>query len=546
MTGRPDPSESALHYRVTLSEIADDLVGVSRSRVSNWRVRYRGDFPQPVVDGKRPLFGVDDVLRWIASPSSPVDTSRQPSPRWWWSKAVEAFHTEYAADPTRSFLVALVLLHAALVDGIDGVVTADEERWNALRTEPDPGWPLRDEAARLESNHGDLADLLVAPLAETEVQPGVQTELIERLTNVGERQGSRWAVEEVLLRTADHASRGPEQPDTRAELARLMCLLGGVAPDLTVFDPACGEGSVLVEAGRQAFRRGGVALRGQELDVAAWRIARTRLLIDNQSAELGEPGDSIDDDQWPDLRADVVLVDPPVGPDAPPLHAWVDHALTHLAAGGRAVVTIPAHSVVGVAAARRAPDRKLHARLEALARGGGVEAVVVIPRRVRSDVVGPMTLWILRAEPAEDKQVLVIAHLEDRLRVRRSPTSDLPIATDDITAILDRWRDHAELTPTSERVGVLVRDVPGGDALTTLDLAVNAIGTAPPQSTTSTRPKDARPGQVDDRTRQAELGARIVKLLRLVEPQLEVFWEKDRAAFIEVREEINAIRRLLG
>ena len=208
-----------------------------------------------------------------------------------------------------------------------------------------------------------------------------------------------------------------------------MCQLSGIGSGSTVLDPAAGEGAILLAAARESAGDGStVSLRGQELDLANWRIATSRFLVHDVTADLGEPGlDSIRVDQWPDLRADAVLVDPPVGgTEVPAPLLWVDHAIRHLGPGGRAVIALPAHAIVEVPSARRTTDPHLVARLDGLLHDGHVEGVVVTPCRIRSDVVGPMTLWVVRRDPSPGREVIVVAPLESAARLRLTSPEACP------------------------------------------------------------------------------------------------------------------------
>ena len=539
MSDRPDvdvrasKAPSGLQYLVTPSEVAD-VVGVGRSTVSNWRTRHEA-FPKPVPRGKG-QYNAEEILDWVSSPDSPVAGYRPPSPGWWWAKAVEAFHAGHIGAPVRGYLGALVLLNGVLVHGV-GSVDPAPSRWSSLVAAVDPVSALAAAAERIERAHRPFAGLLVEPLSSVDVSATELTELLRRLDEVG-ADGSVAMFEEVLRRTAESALGRPEV-GTPAEVATLMCRLSGIGPDSIVLDPTAGEGAILLAAAREAAVDGSTTdLRGQELDVANWRIATSRFLVHGVSADLGEPGlDSIREDQWPDLRADAVLVDPPVGgTDVPSPLLWVDHAIRHLGPGGRAVISLPAYSIADMPSARRSTDPHLVARLDGLLHDGHVEGVVVTPRRVRSDVVGPMTLWVVRRDPSPGREVIVVAPLEKRTRVRTSP-ADIPLPTDDIVAAFESWRERGEPTPAKERPAVLVRSVPARRVIATLAEAVGDV--LPPPSV----PGTAR-AQDPERERRRLREVHIKRLVELVERNLEALWEKDREEYMAVREAINAIRRL--
>ncbi len=308
-----------------------------------------------------------------------------------------------------------MLLNGVLVNGVGGVDPAPT-RWSSLVDAAEPVSALTGEAERIERAHRSLAGLLVEPLDSVDVSATVLAELIRRLDEASAADGPVAVFEEVLRRTAETAA-GRAEAGTPADVATLMCQLSGIGSGSTVLDPAAGEGAILLAAARESAGNGSTAaLRGQELDLANWRIATSRFLVHDVTADLGEPGlDSIRVDQWPDLRADAVLVDPPVGgTEVPAPLLWVDHAIRHLAPGGRAVLALPAHAIVEVPSARRSTDPHLVARLDGLLHDGHVEGVVVTPRRIRSDVVGPMTLWVVRRDPSPGREVIVVAPLEKR------------------------------------------------------------------------------------------------------------------------------------
>jgi hypothetical protein len=124
-----------------------------------------------------------------------------------------------------------------------------------------------------------------------------------------------------------------------------------------VYDPACGVGALLAAA-RQKSDGAPVRLVGQEVAVSAWRLAYLRLLLSRANYSL-ETGDTLLDDRFPGLRADRILVDPPVSvqrnvqvdprdarwmfgvPHREESWLWVQHAIAHLGDGGKAVAIVP-------------------------------------------------------------------------------------------------------------------------------------------------------------------------------------------------------------
>ena len=164
-----------------------------------------------------------------------------------------------------------------------------------------------------------------------------------------------------------------------------------------MLDPAAGTGELL---GHGADWCGQVL--GQELDPALARLARIRV----PEAAIAA-GDSLRDDQFTGELVDVVLCHPPfadrdwgheelagdprwvygIPPKSEPELAWVQHALSHLKPGGRAVLLLPP------AVASRPSARRIRAEL---VRRGALRAVIALPAGLVRPVHVPVCLWVFR------------------------------------------------------------------------------------------------------------------------------------------------------
>jgi len=262
---------------------------------------------------------------------------------------------------------------------------------------------------------------------------------------------------------------------TRRESAKLMVSLTEVR-GATVLDPTCGTGTLL----SAAHAAGAVRLFGQEIDPVAARIAETRLALHGVEAEF-HAGDSLRVDAFPELKADVVLCDPPFGERSwgyeeltgdvrwayglPPRGeselAWVQHALWHTAPGGHAAVLMPA------AAADRRSGRRIRSQL---LRSGALRAVFELPTGMASGSPAPPHLWLLR-RPAEGDPLpnLVLmadlTQLEDFQEpaleawkaVRRDVQPEAEFARG--VPIIELLDDTVDLTPSRHLVRTVARGV---------------------------------------------------------------------------------------
>ncbi len=133
-----------------------------------------------------------------------------------------------------------------------------------------------------------------------------------------------------------------------------------------VYDPCCGSSGMFVQSiafiqahqsgnGNGGTARGDISIYGQESNYTTWRLARMNLAIRGIEGQIAH-GDTFHNDQYPDMRADYILANPPFnvsdwGGDRlredqrwqygiPPVRnanfAWVQHIVHHLSPTGTA------------------------------------------------------------------------------------------------------------------------------------------------------------------------------------------------------------------
>lgn len=434
---------SATHLSILAgpTELAT-LLGLSRpSVVTNWRGRYP-DFPSPRSGSAgSPQYDVVEVMAWLRLSGSRVREVPVIAGERWWEAVVSAFQVQSGVPSPRSTMVSLVLLHCVLHRelGSEGA-----EHWASAATAPS-GVPTdaSDDPRRMveallraarwaERRLPAMDGLLVGPLRVPSQDAGSLHDVVRAL---------QWYVEHPpeasAAIAADSSASGPwvgllaavlgsgldgrPTPSrvTGRALSAVIAALADLPDDAVVLDPAAGEGALLLAASRRC--RGG-RLHGQELDADTWRIARSVLAVHQVPADLDGAGhNSITDDRFADLRADAVLIDPPVGGAAPQLDLWVEHGLRHLAPAGRVVVALPMSELVEVRASRRTANTRLVGYVQQLALDGRIESVLAVPRGTRRDVVGPLALMV------------VVARGVDRTAINVGVASELPGASADRT-----------------------------------------------------------------------------------------------------------------
>ena len=179
------------------------------------------------------------------------------------------------------------------------------------------------------------------------------------------------AYEYLMRHFATESGKSKGQFYTPAEVSRILAKVVGIngktRQDQTVYDPACGSGSLLLKAAAEAPR--GMSVYGQEKDNATWALAKMNMILHgNAIAEIGK-GDSITSPQFTasgQLKTfDYVVMNPPFSfkswsnglendygrfeygrpPEKNGDYAFLLHALKSLKSTGKAAIILP-HGVL--------------------------------------------------------------------------------------------------------------------------------------------------------------------------------------------------------
>lgn len=386
-----DISSSVERSLLNVTQIAD-LAGVGASAVSNWRNRF-DDFPKPVegVPGGRDLFDLGEVERWLR------DRGRLKQ------EEQDKRLLFQAADALRAQLEATLMIE--VLGAALALVALARQRPEITRG----GWRLRPLVAGATYVEPDLAELF-EPLMR--LDRGLGNKVVQLVGAIDEDLlGDCF---EWLLSSHDRQARSGTHGLSETQ-ARLLSAL--IEEAEVVYDPAAGWGGALRELWRSAPTASKPELIGQEIDSSALRLARQRLLIEGIPVALAG-GDTLRDDAWPGLLADVVVCNPPFAmksswpPDAASdsrwrhglAHptadlAWLQHCAHHLRPDGRAFVFLPAGTLF-----RGGSEARIRARL---IEAGMVEAVFSLPPGSALSTSLPLVLWILRRPAARERVLLV-------------------------------------------------------------------------------------------------------------------------------------------
>ncbi|MBC1534842.1 type I restriction-modification system subunit M [Listeria sp. FSL L7-1485] len=183
------------------------------------------------------------------------------------------------------------------------------------------------------------------------------------------------AYEYLMRKFAQDSGKSKGQFYTPGEVSRVMARVIGLdkatSSSMTVYDPACGSGSLLIRAADVAPVE--ITIYGQEYDPSTAGLARMNLVLHNKGAGEIQRGNTLADPKWKEnnqlKRFDYIVVNPPfsdkswtdgtlpdqygryseAGYGVPPGkngdYAWFLHVLKSLKSKGKAAIILP-HGVL--------------------------------------------------------------------------------------------------------------------------------------------------------------------------------------------------------
>ena len=213
-----------------------------------------------------------------------------------------------------------------------------------------------------------------------------------------------------------------------------------------VYDPCCGSGGMFVQAEKflAAHHRspGDISVYGQELNERTWRMAKMNLAIHGILGNLGPTwGDTFARDLHPDLKADVIMANPPfnikdwarreddarwaygVPPAGNANYAWLQHIVSKLAPGGQAGVVMANGSM----SSNSGGEGQIRAEL---VEADQVACMVALPTQLFRSTGIPVCVWFLAKDKGAVPLVEPGADASAAAPVSKPPAPDRSTLTD--------------------------------------------------------------------------------------------------------------------
>lgn len=246
---------------------------------------------------------------------------------------------------------------------------------------------------------------------------------------------------------------------TPAQVSRLLARIvtEGKKRIKSVYDPTCGSGSLLLHVSEYAEV---VEFYGQELNRTTYNLARMNMILHNIHFSRFDikQGDTLENDLFPDLRAEAVVANPPfsakwagdrnptfstddrfsqygvLAPKDKADYAFVAHMLYHLAENGTMAVILP-HGVLFRGGAEGKIRRYIIEKLNYL------DAVIGLPPNLFYGTSIPATVLVFKKCRPDDEHILFI----DASREFEKGKNQNYLANEHIEKIFKTYRDRAEI-----------------------------------------------------------------------------------------------------
>jgi len=351
---------------VTLTELAGHL-GKSSQVISNWRRRYP-DFPQPIIeDSESPLYDLTAVQNWQAARM----LERSP-------------HRSNQSDLSREYYAAILLQLA----------------YKKVGATSDSPW---ESVLNLETKMPPHILVIVKSLAENLQTPMSQLwDQIRTLADLDQIDALKGDLYKVINSKSIMAGA-----ISNLELIDLIKELhSDQKTPVKIYDPAAGLSHGLLNFNYSKSTQ----LFGQEIYQSTADLAQLLAWIMDQELTIAV-GDTLQEDQLVDVKADLVICEPPFGMRTGPRlrHkdwpfgdigtnadlAWLQIVVEHLAEDGTGYMLLPSGALARTAREEVNIRRKLVS-------SNCLEAVIALPP-ISSATRLPVSLIVVRAPGARPK-----------------------------------------------------------------------------------------------------------------------------------------------
>lgn len=344
-------------------------------------------------------------------------------------------------------------------------------RWEELKASPAQGIALDLAMLAVEQENPDLAGIFWGVKFE-HLPRAVTSALINDFSTInlckapiGERDEAGSVLEYIFQKAASLHGRQLGDYASPPDLAELLVLLIKPAKGMSIYDPACGIGSLLTRAAqhvRESKKSTDVSIVGRENNVALWARCRMNTVLHGLPSTGILLQDALESNRegQPKERFDRVITNPPFAsrisrraspgfatPEYPfgtppgknADFAWIQHAYASLKEGGTAGVLMPQGVLF-----RRGREALIR---ENMLRAGVIEGIVVLPPKILHGSGIPVVALLLRRDDPRETPVFMLDATRDKKFANVGGLNEL-----DVAELAQRYHSRSEIPGVSRLV----------------------------------------------------------------------------------------------
>jgi len=294
-------------------------------------------------------------------------------------------------------------------------------RWRYLQGRaklPTIGKDLDDAMDAIEKDNASLKGVLPKDYARPALDKQRLGEVIDLIGSISLNKNSKGKSKDILGdvymyflgQFADAEGKKGGQFWTPSSIVKTLVAVLAPQAEKRVYDGCCGSGGMFVQSETfvelHEHRKGKIAIYGQESNPTTYKLAKMNLAIRGIEAKI-ELGDTLLNDQFPELKVDYILANPPLNVSdyqinksethkwkygIPPAgnanYAWLQHYIFKLAPNGTAGIVL-ANGSMSSDTATEGQIRK------ELIENDLVDCMVALPAQLFYNTQIPACLWFL-------------------------------------------------------------------------------------------------------------------------------------------------------
>ena len=306
----------------------------------------------------------------------------------------------------------------------------EKGRWNAIvekARDPSIGIIIDDAMEAIERDNPELRNVLPKNFGNSDLSSRILGEVVTLFGNLpsfGDKDARSKDIigrvyEYFIGKFAEAEKKGGGEFYTPRSVVRLLTEI--LQPyEGRIYDGCCGSGGMFVQSLKFMEAHSGrinASVWGQESNPTTWRLAKMNLAIRRIDAHLGEGhADTLLNDNYPDLRADYAIVNPPfnikdwghdslkddsrwtygVPPSGNANYAWIQHYLHHLSPQGMAGIVMSNGSL----STSRKEEKTIR---EGIIDDDKLDCVIMLPDKLFTNTGISACIWILSNSKTDSK-----------------------------------------------------------------------------------------------------------------------------------------------